>query len=77
MKSGASMDEGFCYVACKEGEPGAYAACADMKELPQETRRFVTDMMKEGAYIERVPTQQARDMLGVWLAFDKKRRPER
>jgi hypothetical protein len=63
------MSEGFCYVARKEGQPGAYAACADMKDLPKETARFISDMVKEGAYVERVPTQTARDMLGEWLKW--------
>ncbi len=71
------MDEGFCYVAKAPGIPGAYAACADMiLEHPKDTADFISKEQKRGAVIERVPTQQARDLLGEfikWQSAEEKR----
>lgn len=59
--------EGFCYVAMRPGVPGAYAACADMASMPKETARFVADEIKRGAIVERVPTEDARRLLGEYI----------
>lgn len=61
----------FCYVASKPGQPGAYAACADMPEYPKDTANFVSGEIRRGATVQRVPSEQARTMLGEWLKWDQ------
>ena len=71
------MSEGFCYVAKAPGIPGAYAAHADMiLERPKDTAAFIAKEQKRGAIVERVETQQARDLLGEfikWQTAEKQR----
>ena len=64
-------EERMCYVAKAEGQPGCFAACADMKEHPKDTARFVSENIRKGHVVERVTSQQARDMLGEWLKWDQ------
>jgi hypothetical protein len=74
------MADGFCYVAKHPNTPGAYAACADLPEYASDTAKFVASEIKSGATVERVPTVEARRLLGVYIRWkgkqkSKKRRP--
>lgn len=68
-------DATHCYVAKRDGEPGAYAACVDMPDLPKETARFVSDTVKEGGIVERVPIDDAGKLLGQWVKWSRANRP--
>lgn len=63
----------FCYVARREGEPGAYAACVDMAEHAKDTAKFTRDIIKEGGYVERVTVEDARMMLGQWYEWSQQK----
>ena len=60
-----------CYVAIKKDRPGAYAACADLEDMPAETAKFVATEIKRGAKVERVTTEKARSMLGEYVKWQK------
>ena len=62
-----------CYVAQREGEPGCYAACVDMPDLPKETAKFCAEVVEEGGFLVRVPIKEARNMLGEWYRWQKSR----
>lgn len=59
----------YCYAAMREGEPGAYAICADMKDMPEETACFVSQRVKEGASVIRVDAATATEMLNRWIGW--------
>lgn len=72
------MADGFCYVAKHPGTPGAYAACADLPEYQADTAKFVAAEIKNGAQIERVPTEEARRLLGKYINWKgKQKKPSR
>lgn len=64
-------EDRMCYIARVEGQPGCFAACADMKEHPKDTARFVAEHVRKGHIVERVTSEKARDMLGQWLKWDQ------
>ena len=66
-----------CYVASKEGEPGAFAVCADIPEYKKRTADFVSAALRKGHTVNRVTTEEARTLLQEWLQFDKQRRHAR
>ncbi len=55
-----------CYVAIRNGEPGAYAACVDMSDMRKETGKFVRDIIKKGDIVQHVTVERAREMLMEW-----------
>lgn len=61
------MADGFCYVAKHADTPGAYAACADLPECKADTAKFVAAEIKNGAHVERVPTEEARRLLVEYI----------
>lgn len=71
------MADGFCYVAKHPDTPGAYAACADLPEYKSDTAKFVAAEIKNGAQVERVPTVEARRLLGEYLDWkDQQKKPK-
>ena len=63
------MSEGFCYVAKKAGTPGAYAACGDSADHAKDTAKFVAAEIRRGSTVERVPTEEARTLLGEYIQW--------
>jgi hypothetical protein len=63
-----------CYVAKRDGEPGAYAACVDAPEYAKDTAKFIADIVKEGGHIERVTIEDSGPMLKAWMTWKKSRR---
>lgn len=64
-----------CYIAKREGEPGAYAACVDAPEYAKDTAKFISDIVKEGGYVERVTIGASGKFLHEWMAWRKAGRP--
>lgn len=64
------------YVAKREGQPGAYAACVDMPDHAKDTAYFVKEVIKEGGIIERVSAREAGFLLQEWFRW-KKSQPEK
>lgn len=62
--------EHFVYVAYKEGEPGARAACIDEPGYEEHLVSFMGEMVRGGCKIQRVNCDTAHDMLKehhAWL----------
>ena len=66
--------DSYCYVVSKDGEPGAFAVCADTPEHKKDTAKFVAAELRKGHIVNRVPTEDARKLLTAWFEFDKLRR---
>lgn len=58
----------FAYIAKKKSQPGAaYAVCVDDLRFKKETAEVVAEWITEGAIVERVPIEVAREMLGKYV----------
>ena len=64
----------YCYIAMQEGAPGAYAMCADLPELAKDTADFVMEELRNGATLRRIPVDDARGLLGKWLAWKEQQK---
>lgn len=66
VASNPACDEHYSYVACKPGQPGAYASCTD-------DERFWPDFKRReewaGATVKRVTCNEARRLMGKYLAW--------
>lgn len=61
-----------CYVAKRDGELGAYAACVDAPEYAKETAKFIADIVKEGGHIERVTIDDSGPLLTEWVKWKRR-----
>jgi hypothetical protein len=68
------MKINYCFIAIEEGAPGAYAVCADMPEFEDDGRDFVMEELRKGGIVKRLKVEDARGLLGEWVAFDKARK---
>lgn len=58
------------YVACNKGEPGAYAACAEMVGYEEYLIDFMAENIRLGAFISRVDCDTGHAMLKEWMEWN-------
>ena len=63
-----SDDAVMAYAARFPGKPGFGAVCVDKPEYAKDTAKSIAGWIKQGATIERVTIQAARDGMGEYLA---------
>lgn len=61
-----------CYVAKRDGEPGAYACCVDAPEYAKETAKFITSIIKKGGHVERVLIEKSGPLLKEWITWKRR-----
>lgn len=59
-------DEHYTYVACKPGEPGAYAACTADPRYKRYAMNFKRRETRAGAKVLRVTCNEAQALLNSW-----------
>lgn len=70
-------DDAMVYVAADPAQPGAaWAAFVDDPthgpSVNKEMAKEIASWVRKGANVQRVPVQQARDMLAAWKRPEKK-----
>ncbi len=64
-------EQTYCYVAEDPDQPGAaWAACGDDPRFAKHTAKSIAQWVREGAHVERVTTERAREMLKAWVHPD-------
>lgn len=79
-KETTMSNETMAYVAADPAQPGAaWAAYVDdSKDTPsmkKDLAKEIASWVRKGATVQRVPVQQARDMLAAWKRPEKKGKP--
>lgn len=70
-------EQAMVYVAADPAQPGAaWAAFVDDPEhgasIKKDMAKEIASWVRKGAQVQRVPVQQARDMLAAWVRPEKK-----
>jgi hypothetical protein len=62
-----NCDEHYTWVACRPGQPGAYAAHTDDKQYRKFLRNFKRREKRKGSTVIRVTCNEAQRLLGEYL----------
>jgi uncharacterized protein YcfJ len=71
-------DDEMAYVAADPAQPGAaWAAFVDKPQYKADLAKVIASWVRKGAQVQRVPVQQARDMMSKWVRPEKKKKCQR